>query len=617
MSAVDTDDTAALTDAADTSTPASSAQPAPQGQTSAVNTDTPASSAPAPQVQTPSAQPQGVQTVAQSEPSPQQPQGKDPRAAQVDPRYLQWFQKEHPDVAKVIESAAQEAGVDPNALAFHKYNESGSMMEETPRGSSGEIGPGQLMPATSQQYSRNGQLDPHNPVDNLRMAADVIKGNDDQFGRNTPSSFLAYQAGAGTVNKIAKDPEFAGMYAKQYPQAVQRMASAFPYGSVGISDINPSHTMDPKSLVNAGTQGGPQGFLSAITQTAAPGSDTTDAWRQAEGAMTQFFLSKGDVEGAQHARDYVLQMSHTGAMQYMSMAHEMLSSGDAAGAGRALAKAHAFFPDGTMGQFGVDSKGNLYGQQKDEETGQTVGQFQVTPDSIASTINQIQNPRQYLQSLLAMQKQTATIRQQGLTAQHQNIMEQQGQERLDNQDRRADQTDRRLDIQQQGVDGRGAGAKIPGAATPEQANKAADNLYGNDSDNAAMPIEQRAKLSAVMKDGMQQGSSATESQFMAEGLGKGDMGLGQPQGNGRVPVIGKKDGQVHGYISAGLAHRLAGGQAPGAGQGVSTTPAGVGAANSSPVGAGAGTPVARASGMSANLAGTQTQSSAVPTQAGQ
>jgi soluble lytic murein transglycosylase-like protein len=540
--------------------------------------------------------PQAVAT-AQSEPTPQA--NKPP----FDPRPYAWVAKHDPQLKGVIDDAASLTGVDPARIAWHAYKESGFQQDNASgkplRGTSGEIGMMQLMPGTAQGMSEGGRLDPFDARDNILMGARYIAEQDARFGRNSPSSFAAYNGGPGGVN---------GDRARAYA------ASAFPGTSLSSRDFVGQGSMTPRGLVDAGTQGGPTGFLRYVVNTAPAGMPMSDAWRHAESLLVSSFLERGDMAGAQHAQDFVAQMSHVGSNQYLMAAHQALSAGDGVGAAKYLAKAHAFFPDGTIGRFRSDGK-NVYAERLDEnDPSQRVGSpFMVTANDVAGLLNQTTNPQQYLQTVRQEQQSVANAR---IAQQHGDYYTQIAEERertaalryqgqveaaqthaqatTDAATIRADALRDAANLRAQNSSGAGSAGH---AATTRAIDKEADTKFNNLTSPDASP-EQLGDMAEIYRDvrisgNGDQGLSPPQAERVARGLSDNTLQLIRlTDGNYGVLKADGQDRQPIAYISKAMGDRLAGAHAPNA-QG-----------QASPIGAGAGSPYARGAGISQNLTGT-------------
>lgn len=584
--------------------------PNPQPQGLPTQSARPAASASAP--------PQNVQPVAQSEPTPAQ-SGR----PFVDPRPYAWLAENKPDLRAVVDNAADEAGVSPARIAAHMYFENHFRMADAPTSSAGAVGPMQVLPSTAKVIDPTGKLDVNNPVDNIRLGAQYIRMGDDRFGKDTPSSVAMYHGGPGSAIDIANHPDMADA---NHPKTMDYVRNVMGGSNVDPKGFTGDTHITPRGLVLAGSQGGPDGFLRYISQASPQGMPLTDAWQHAEGSLTRAFLERGDIAGAQHARDYVLQMSHAGSNQNLMAAYQSLNTGDSAGAAQYLAKAHAFFPDGSMGQFGVDASGKVWGQRMDEQnpTKPLGTPFQVTPNSVAGMLNQTADPKQFLATLLEQQKVTsATRHQDAMGDYYSGLLHSREQIAQGNQDTRVQTANIRADATTQAAEIRASRQGTgPAAALSKEADKETTNLYGSDADPTT-PIATRATMSEIHHDVRMNGGSPVLAEQAARGLATNQLGV-QRQSDGSFAVVDpKKPGAPIATLSSGLVQRLAGakGVTPQAGPALGR-PGGQTATPSTPVGAGAGTPYAAGSGVSQNLTGTvQPQapqtSSAIPLTAGQ
>lgn len=146
--------------------------------------------------------------------------------------------------------------------------------------------------------------------------------------------------------------------------------------------------------------GGPQGGMSYMVANAPRGMSTNDMWAHVDGLLQKAFIIKGDMVGAQRAREYVFQMQHAGANQMLMQAYRSMAVGDAAGAAQLLAKSHAFVPDGSTMAFKVGPNNTLWGQRFVDATGQPVGgPLQITAQGIGGMLNQTLDPQQFLKTL--------------------------------------------------------------------------------------------------------------------------------------------------------------------------------------------------------------------------
>jgi hypothetical protein len=545
---------------------------------------------------------QAVPTTTQSEPTPQNV------TPPFDTRPYGWVAQHDPGLKGIIDDAAQANGIDPERLAWHLNKESNFRQEDANgrplRGTSGEIGMGQLMPGTAQELSDGGKLDPFNLRDNVFMAARYIRKMDGLFGKNSPSSFAAYNGGPGGVN---------GEHAREYSK------SAFPTANLSDKDFVGKGTMTAPGLVHAGVNGGPDGFFSYMVNTAPAGMPVTDAWRHAEGMLVTSFLMRGDLAGAQHAQDWVAQMAHVGSNQYLMGAYNSLQAGDGVGAAQALAKAHAFFPDGTIGRFRTDGK-NVYAERLDEhDPSQRVGPpSMITPNDIAGLLNQTKDPNKFLQTLMEQQKNVADTR---LANQHGDYYANLGPERERAAQMRADAqieaanlraqaatdaANTRADSAREVADIRGqysAAGAAQQAALNRMIDKETDTKF-NTLTNPDIPPEKLGAMAEVYSDVRRtgygdRGLSPPQADNVARGLSNGTLTMiRQTDGRYRVTDPNDKNAAPVAYVSQALGDHLAGARAPDAQQGHSP----IGAAPTTPMGRG----MIMGSGTTNNLSGTVT-----------
>jgi hypothetical protein len=177
----------------------------------------------------------------------------------------------------------------------------------------------------------------------------------------------------------------------------------------GQPKLTSSGAVSPLKLVQAGLQGGPQGFMTYMTHSMPAGMNMSDQWRAAQAKIVGAFVAKGDMVGAQRAAEFVFQMSHVGANQSLMQAYRMLRVGDNNGAAHMLAKAYSFVPDGGTMTFQATSNG-IFGQRYSEDTGQPIGNpFQITPQGVAGMLNQTMDPQTFLKTNLEEQKAISDI----------------------------------------------------------------------------------------------------------------------------------------------------------------------------------------------------------------
>jgi len=101
-----------------------------------------------------------------------------------------------------IDAAAREAGVDPALLAAVVRHESN--FDQSTVSHAGAIGLAQLMPGTADWLN----VDPHDPVQNLRGGATYLREQLDRFG-SVDLALAAYNAGPNRVAQAGGIPQIA------------------------------------------------------------------------------------------------------------------------------------------------------------------------------------------------------------------------------------------------------------------------------------------------------------------------------------------------------------------------------------------------------------------------
>ena len=575
---------------------------------------------------------------------------------QIDPRPLMLLEDHAPKYFQLVTKIAEENGISPERLALHWQKEGGFRLDaETSEGDA--AGALQMTPATQREVDPRGLLDPHNLVDSLTMAARHIRQLDGEFGKDSVASMAAYQGGRGSVRDIVAHPEQAE---QAHPRTFAYARDGFVNHHVTPADFTGgtsggSSQEDAQNLIRAGSQGGPDGFLRQAMATAPRGMGPSDVFRNAEMKLSSLFAMRGDVAGMQHVRDWVTQMSQAGSTQYLMAAHRSLTAGDTASAVQYLAKAHAFFPDDTIGYFGVDARGQVWGERVDEhDPSRIIGSpFQVTPDAIATMMQQTSNPQAYIQAVRQQQMAAAQARRAdaqanyfsgrnatsaGIAAGHDdasvtNTALRTAQSGENAQVRASSAIDTANARERATVDaartradaqgGNGAAAQNQLAARVDREVTQKFNDLAADPDISGASPQQKAVMGTVYREMRMGGAAAPAADMVAKGLATNQMHL-LPMTDGSYAVAGK-DGKPITYISGALAQRLAGGRAP-----APTAAPQPGAASQpqspSPVGGGAGTSYARGAGMGSDLTGTTqphqqapqrppaNQSSAIPTE---
>ena len=308
----------------------------------------------------------------------------------------------------LVDRVAAEEHVDPARLALQWQLESG-MRATSPDSSAGARGIMQVLPGTQRLVDPRMQLDPSKPEDSLRMGARYIHMLDTRYGTNTPSSVLAYQGGPGAADAFSADYANAS---REHPQGMRYVSAAFPGANLDAHSFNPALNADGPALIRAGLNAGPDGVLRLVAQSGPPSMPMGDKWRAAETAMMAAAAAKGDYAGMEHARDFVFQMVHQGTSDALMQAYRSMAAGDGQTAAQYLAKAHAFFPDGSVGRFGVDKSGAVWAQRLDEHdpTREAGGWMKVTPQALQSMLIQTRDPNKFAAMLAQQTKATADLR---------------------------------------------------------------------------------------------------------------------------------------------------------------------------------------------------------------
>lgn len=104
----------------------------------------------------------------------------------------------------LIESAAQQAGVDPRL--FDALVASESAYDPNARSRAGALGLSQLMPDTAKSL---GVANPFDPMQNLRGGAQYLSQMLSRFGGDPRLALAAYNAGPGAVEKFGGIPPYS------------------------------------------------------------------------------------------------------------------------------------------------------------------------------------------------------------------------------------------------------------------------------------------------------------------------------------------------------------------------------------------------------------------------
>lgn len=180
-------------------------------------------------------------------------------------------------------------------------------------------------------------------------------------------------------------------------------------------------TISPAGAVTAARTGGPDAVMTYVVENARPGSTPGEAWDQLRAALARQFISKGDVNSAMHAEEYVFRLRHAGAFDNLRQAHALYDTNLPAAA-QLLAKSHAFVDDGAI--IGLQIHNNkLYLQRYDEQTHDPMGKArEVTKGNIREMMLLTENPKDF-HAMVTAERTTNN------TEQHQRITERQAERR--------------------------------------------------------------------------------------------------------------------------------------------------------------------------------------------
>ena len=541
-----------------------------------------------------------------------------------------------PEDAAIVKKIADEAGITPDRLAAHWLTESG-LRQSSPNGTSGEVGIMQIMPYNSKgKVGPDGRpLDPANWQDSLRLGAMLMRAGDDAHGQNTPGSVLAYMRGDKYAHSLSGDFE---ANSKLHPQAMSVLTKMFDDAKLSAANFSPAGTTtaggivsafyphDPAAPPGASPKTDPAGAVAYIAQTGPRNLGMTDLMRHAESKMVEAAILRHDYVGAQHARELMFQMSQQGTASNLMAAHQAMTAGDGVGAAQALARAHAFFPDSSMGKFSVDAKGGVWAQRFDERDPSKPigGPFQVTPQALLSQMMQTRDPAAYIK--MVTDQQTAVAHQRSLNANasyHEQLPDIMLERTKEASAARVEAARLRSEAQVTAAQTR---AQAQATALTQRRDAVVDetNKVYQDPNGpyANWPADQRATASQIYADVRHTtpGNAATgaHAQYLADNLATGKFSLNPDARNadGSFKVIHMPDakdptapkaptvvGAVSPAVAAHIAQRHIAGAAPLA------IPAG---ATPNPVGAGAGTSAALANGPRGLGGGPMPDNSALP-----
>jgi hypothetical protein len=304
---------------------------------------------------------------------------------------------------QTLEKSSRDTGVPADQLALHWNMEAGMRETNVPRGKDGEIGPFQILPSTWDQVDPTHMYDPNTLDGGAHIAGLILNPLNNAYGVGSPAVAVGYNAGPQNAARFA-----AGKTDQVPPSALDYMKKCFPGQNPGPTNCTTPPSVDPTAL-QAAMKAGPDATMRYIAQTAPDSTPLGQKWAAAETSLVYASLMKGDVAGAQQAQELILGMSRQGASNALMNADRALAAGDGTTAAQQLAVAHAFFPDGSFGKFGVDSKGQVWAQQfSEKDPTLALGQpFQVTRQNLQPQLVMTSDPNKYLSAIQTLNQQNA------------------------------------------------------------------------------------------------------------------------------------------------------------------------------------------------------------------
>lgn len=335
----------------------------------------------------------------QSEPTP-------PVAPQISHAAFDRLSKSDQDYLIKVAREDGQGQVSPYQLAATWQREGGAQHAGVPNGSAGEIGPFQIKPGTWDTLDPGRTIDITTFPGAARVAARYYADSAQHgYKAQSPGQDAAYMAGAGGARNWANlTPAQQASVRQMYPGFDPAKDSWANAGNAA------SDQQIHNAVVDAGHRFGPNGALQAIVETGANGVGMSQLWRNAEAAGIRYMLSSGHPEAVPAMHEWYAQMSHQGALSNMYAGYQALRGGSPQTAAQFFARAHAFFPDGSFGRFGVDKDNKVFGELLDEGTHQSMGPgFQITPEAVQEEMMRIVHPANFIEKLVDMRAKTAEI----------------------------------------------------------------------------------------------------------------------------------------------------------------------------------------------------------------
>jgi hypothetical protein len=273
----------------------------------------------------------------------------------------------------------------------------------------------QIIDSTRRGIDPNGELDWRDPEQNIRLGVRLYKEQAKSLGANSLQNAMVYRAGYTFLNGVKNHgwDGYAALGPEQRSQ-VTDMMKMFPgtkLADIPLPATGAGHgSYDAAGLYQRAQKEGPDGLLRGLAETGPAGLGMSDRWRAYQGALEDHLIRSGHPEMAPMAAEWTAQMSHQGTISNLIAADQAIMGGDAHTAIQYLAKAHAFFPDGTYARFGADDKGQIWGYQISEQSGKPTGPPRmVTHDDVAKMMVGLQNPVTYVKTMQEMRKNNAAI----------------------------------------------------------------------------------------------------------------------------------------------------------------------------------------------------------------